>query len=174
MSKGVPSLLTFVFYSIVSLDHKVSRQPTPCGCVCVCALSRSSVSDSLRPMDCSLPGSSVHETLQTIILEWVAISSSRGSSGPRMEPDCYALTKEKKLLQTSVNRCPCGHIWVLQIPGSVILVCELCVWLCVWRDVNCPQVGCACFILTCRVWEAACLPWQCQPWGRSMFMLLPG
>ena len=172
MSKGVPSLLTFVFYSIVSLDHKVSRQPTPCGCVC--ALSRSSVSDSLRPMDCSLPGSSVHETLQTRILEWVAISSSRGSSGPRMEPDCYALTTEKKLLQTSVNRCPCDHIWVLQIPGSVIVVCELCVWLCVWRDVNCPQVGCACFILTCRVWEAACLPWQCQPWGRSMFMLLPG
>ena len=32
------------------------------------------------PMDCSPPGSSVHEILQARILEWVAISSSRGSS----------------------------------------------------------------------------------------------
>ena len=31
-------------------------------------------------MDCSLPGSSVHGILQTRILEWVAISFSRGSS----------------------------------------------------------------------------------------------
>ena len=30
------------------------------------------------PMDCSLPDSSVHGILQTRILEWVAISSSRG------------------------------------------------------------------------------------------------
>jgi len=35
------------------------------------------------PMDCSPPGSSVHGILQTRILEWVAISSSRGSSWPR-------------------------------------------------------------------------------------------
>ena len=33
-------------------------------------------------MDHSLPGSSVHEILQARILEWVAISSSRGSSQP--------------------------------------------------------------------------------------------
>ena len=35
------------------------------------------------PMDCSLPGSSVHGILQARILEWVAISSFRGSSRPR-------------------------------------------------------------------------------------------
>ena len=34
-------------------------------------------------MDFSLPGSSVHEILQARILEWVAISYSRGSSPPR-------------------------------------------------------------------------------------------
>ena len=34
-------------------------------------------------MDCSLPGSSVHGILQARILEWVAISYSRGSSQPR-------------------------------------------------------------------------------------------
>ena len=35
------------------------------------------------PMDWSPPGSSVHGMLQARILEWVAISSSRGSSQPR-------------------------------------------------------------------------------------------
>ena len=34
-------------------------------------------------MDYSLPGSFVHEILQASILEWAAISSSRGSSLPR-------------------------------------------------------------------------------------------
>ena len=32
------------------------------------------------PMDCSLPGSSVHGIFQARVLEWVAISFSRGSS----------------------------------------------------------------------------------------------
>ena len=35
------------------------------------------------PMDCSPPGSSVHGIFQAKILEWIAISFSRGSSGPR-------------------------------------------------------------------------------------------
>ena len=37
----------------------------------------------LDPVDCISPGSSVHGTSQARILEWVAISSSRGSSRPR-------------------------------------------------------------------------------------------
>ena len=35
------------------------------------------------PMDCSLPGSSVHGIFQTRILEWVAVPSSKGSFRPR-------------------------------------------------------------------------------------------
>ena len=35
------------------------------------------------PMDCSLPGFSVHGILQLRILEWIAIPFSRGSSRPR-------------------------------------------------------------------------------------------
>ena len=38
------------------------------------------VSASCNPMDCSLSGSSVHGISQARILEWVAISRSRGSS----------------------------------------------------------------------------------------------
>ena len=37
-------------------------------------------------MGCSPPGSSVHEISQARILEWVAISFSRGSSDPGIEP----------------------------------------------------------------------------------------
>ena len=36
-----------------------------------------------NPVDYSLPGSSIHWILQARILEWVAISSARGSSPPR-------------------------------------------------------------------------------------------
>ena len=35
------------------------------------------------PMDCSLPSSSVHGVFQAIVLEWIAISFSSGSSQPR-------------------------------------------------------------------------------------------
>ena len=35
------------------------------------------------PMDCSLPGSSVHGIFQPRLLEWAATSDSRGSSQPR-------------------------------------------------------------------------------------------
>ena len=35
------------------------------------------------PMDCNLPGSSIHGIFQARVLEWVAISFSRGSSRPR-------------------------------------------------------------------------------------------
>ena len=39
-------------------------------------------------MDCSLPGSSVHEILQVRILEWVAMPSSGG----------YSLTRDRTLI----------------------------------------------------------------------------
>ena len=35
------------------------------------------------PMDCSLPGSSIHGIFQARVQEWAAISFSRGSSQPR-------------------------------------------------------------------------------------------
>ena len=47
------------------------------------SLSRVTLCD---PMDYSLPGSSLHGILQPRILEWVAISFSRGSSRPRDQP----------------------------------------------------------------------------------------
>ena len=54
-----------------------------CICVCVCMHTHLVAHSCLtlgNPMDCSPPGSSVHVIFQARIPEWVAISSSRGSS----------------------------------------------------------------------------------------------
>ena len=51
--------------------------------ICVCAQSLSHIRLFATTMDYSLPGSSVCGIFQARILEWVAISSSKGSSQPR-------------------------------------------------------------------------------------------
>ena len=75
------------------LFHILQRWHVPwiwiqtCVCVCVCVLCHAKLLQLRRtlcdPMDCSLPGSSVHGILQTRILEWVTTPSSRGSFHPR-------------------------------------------------------------------------------------------
>ena len=52
----------------------------------MCAQSLQSCLTLCDLMDCSPPGSSVHWISQARILEWIAISSSRGSSRPGVEP----------------------------------------------------------------------------------------
>ena len=53
--------------------------------VCACSVMSGSLQpmNCIPPMVCSPPGSSVHRILQARRLEWVAISSSGGSSQPR-------------------------------------------------------------------------------------------
>ena len=68
------------------------------------------LSDSLDSMDCSPPGSSVHGILQTRILEWVAISSSRGSSQRRD--------------QTRAS-CLAGRFFTTESPGKLLWVVKL-------------------------------------------------
>ena len=54
----------------------------------VCAHSLSLI--LYNPMDCSSPGSSVYGIFQARILEWVVISSPKGSFQPRDQtPTCY-------------------------------------------------------------------------------------
>ena len=69
---------------------------------CSCLVTKSCL--TLRCVsDCSPPGSSVCGIYQARILEWVAISSSRGSSQPRIGP--------KSLYHTSStwSHCPILH-----------------------------------------------------------------
>ena len=58
------------------------KRQTPCDVTdtLCCAKWLQSFPTLCNSMDCSPPGSSVHGILQARILEWVAISSSRGSS----------------------------------------------------------------------------------------------
>ena len=52
---------------------------------CACVVTQSSRT-LCSPVDCSPPGSSVHGIFQARILEWVVISSTRGSSDPGIKP----------------------------------------------------------------------------------------
>ena len=52
----------------------------PGGCVCQACPTL------LDPMDCSLPGSSVHGILRARIVEWAAMPSSRDLPSPGIEP----------------------------------------------------------------------------------------
>ena len=53
-----------------------------------------------NPMNCNPPGSSVHGILQARILEWVTISSSRGSSQP--SDQTHISCTEGRIFTTSI------------------------------------------------------------------------
>ena len=66
-----------------------SRRTSPAPGVCQCTRCDQSLPSCpilCDPVDCSPPGSSVHGILQVWILEWVAMSFSRGSSDLGIEP----------------------------------------------------------------------------------------
>jgi len=54
------------------------------------------------PMDCSLPGSSVHGILQARVLEWVAIAFSKSSS----RREFYSITILSQETTKTLNRQP--------------------------------------------------------------------
>ena len=66
-----------------TLGKSVSYRESVCQMCSVYAHSLQSCLIPCDPIDCSLPGSSVHGILQARVLEWVAMPSSRGSSRPR-------------------------------------------------------------------------------------------
>ena len=59
---------------------EISNMQTICHCFLVAWVCAQSCQSLCNTMDCSLPGASVHGISQTVILEWVAVSYSRGSS----------------------------------------------------------------------------------------------
>ena len=77
-------LVINIYFSLSDKIHLVppdSKEDTQSYLVRASVLNlRSSYQPLFNPMDCNPQGSSVHGILQARILEWVAISSSRGSS----------------------------------------------------------------------------------------------
>ena len=96
------------------------------------------------PMDCSLPGSSVHGILQARVLEWVAMPFSRGSSWPRdqTQVSCIAgrfstiwTTREALYLRLLFFKClrttcanPSGGLFKMQIPSLQLISLESLRW----------------------------------------------
>ena len=75
---------------ILKLHFSVLSQVCVCVCVCVCARACGQSYPTLYdPMDCSPPSSSIHGIIWARILQWVAISFSRGSSQPRNQT-CFS------------------------------------------------------------------------------------
>ena len=68
-----------------------------CVCVCVCLSVTQSCPTLWDPMDCSLPGSSVHGIPQARILEWVAIHSPGDLPEPGIKPRSPALQVDSLL-----------------------------------------------------------------------------
>ena len=87
------------------------------------------------PTDCSLPDSSVHGILQARILEWVVISSSRGSSWSRIEPASPAslALSGRFFLPLSHLGSPSGQEWAV-----MCLVTQSCPALCIPVDCSPP------------------------------------
>ena len=90
--------------------------------VCEVAQSCPTLSD---PMDCSPPGSSVHGILRARILEWVAISFSRGSSQARdptrvshIAGRCFILWATREALKCSTWMQSQETEWSLFIPKA--------------------------------------------------------
>ena len=71
-------------------------------CLLYCCLVTQACQTRCDPMDCSPPGFSVHRISQVRILEWTAISFSRGSSRPR---------DQAHLLHWQVDSSELSHLW---------------------------------------------------------------
>ena len=85
-----------------------------CVCVCVCGKSLQLCLILCNPMDCSLPGSSVHCILQARILEWVAIPFSRDLPNPGFKRGSPALQAD------ALPSEPPGKPWVNRSKGSLL------------------------------------------------------
>ena len=86
------------------------------------------------PMDYSSPGSSVHGISQARILEWVAISSSRGSSQPRVQ------------ILISWVSCIAGGFFTIELTGNTT-------WRMYWLLRSLLSKSCGLFISTLKIFK---------------------
>ena len=74
-----------------------------------------------NPMDCSLPGSSVHGIFQAIVLEWIATSFSRGSSQHRDQMVKPLSTMQETWVRSLGREGPWRRKWqstLVLLPGK--------------------------------------------------------
>ena len=121
-------------------------QPTQMLQYCGIYLKKTSLCD---PMDCSLPGSLVHGIFQARILEWAAISFSRGSSQDQSQGLNLGLPHCRQMLYCLSHQGSPTYKWthtiqICAIQGSTIiqgqfsLVAQSCPTLCDPTDCSTP------------------------------------
>ena len=139
------------------------------------------------PVDCSLPGSSVHGVLQARVLEWFAISFSRRSSQPRDRTQvsriagrCFTIwaTREAQWairifwklspcqlnsLQISSPSHRLSFLWFLCYAKACklirfhLFVYYLFIWLCWVFAAACRIFSCGMQTLSCSMWDLFCV-----------------
>ena len=118
------SLVTYFIYSSVNMSAPISKFiPTPWCPFCCLVLSPVRLFWDLT--DCSPPGSSVHGIFQARILEWVAISFSRGLPKPGIKPMSFA--QEENIC--SVHLC-------LYFCSANRLICTILSFAETWMDLE--------------------------------------
>ena len=147
--------------------------------ICV---SRSVVSDSFDPVDCSPPGYSVHGILQAGIVERVAMPFSRGSSWPRDQTQVSHIAGRLFTIWASRGAPVCisvsegfsgggGHqdgMWALHLvfclyhQPSLLFFLNMFIYL-IYLTV--PALSCGMQMLSCSMWNL--VPWPGTEPGHS-------
>ena len=114
-----------------------------------------------KQMDCSPPGSSVHEIFQARILEWVAISFSRGSSQPRDQTQVFCTAG--RFFTNWATREALGSITTNKTSGGDRILVELFQIL---KDDAVKELHSICQ----QIWKSQQWP---QDWKMSIFISFP-
>ena len=82
------------------------------------------------PMDCSLPGSSIHGTLQARISKWVAMPSSRGSSPSRDRTQVshiagrfFTIWASREVLHRGLKQISADRVLGTEVAGREFYMC---------------------------------------------------
>ena len=90
-----------------------------------CCLIAESCPALCDPVDCSPPGSSVHGILQARILEWAAVSVSRGCSQPRDQTH-ISCTGRRVLFTAEPPGKPRSVLWMVKATASHAIIIGYC------------------------------------------------
>ena len=125
---------TFTIICEISLDISLLR---------ACSIAQSCLT-LCHPMNCSLPGASVHGISQARILEWVVIYSCRGSSQPRdrihvscvsciSRQNCFTTKPPGKPVFSQLNLLPDHHSFSLRFHSEIDFYFWISVMLMLWN-----------------------------------------
>ena len=129
--------------------------------VCECACSVAQACPSLcSPMDCNLPGSSINGIFQARVLEWVAISFSRGSSRSIQGSNLPLLC----LLHWQVDSLPLAPPGKPQIMALILFFFFLALILVKTSWIGCPNLQTGNFPTKTQISASS---WNWKNWSNS-------